>query len=233
MYRVLVPSGHKRYGDPCESFPLGAFEQAVLSRLREVDPREILGEVDGPDNLSALRGELKTVVAKINELMAELDAGGQVASLAKVMRNWEARRGRLEQEIAAAEREAASPRSEAWGEARTLIDALNKAPDQRQARIRMRSILRRLVDSIWVLLTHRGADRLASVQVWFAGCTRFRRYRILSRQARRSGGNIRPARWWASSSRANTYPDLIDLRKPEDIECELDHLKNFHPDADE
>ncbi len=149
-----------------------AFENSLLCRLREVDPREVLGTGDdGPDEVMALSGELAAVEAKIAELEAEL-LNGDVAALARVLRQRESRKAELARQLAQARRKAASPLGEAWAEAHTLLDAVSNAPDPEGARLRLRSAVRRIVSGVWLLVVPRGAHRLAAVQVHFAGGAR-------------------------------------------------------------
>jgi hypothetical protein len=92
----------------------------------------------------------------------------------------------------------------------TLAEALQKATDPADARLRLRLALRRIVDGIWLLVVPRGRVRLCAVQVYFAGGKRHRDYLIFHRAA----GNHRPAAWWARSlaSAAGAAGEL-DLRK--------------------
>src|SRR5262249_30210301 len=70
---------------PWRTFPFGAFESAVLSCLREIDPHEILNGDSGPDESLVLAGELARVETKIGELEAEL-LKGDVTAVVKVLR---------------------------------------------------------------------------------------------------------------------------------------------------
>jgi predicted short-subunit dehydrogenase-like oxidoreductase (DUF2520 family) len=54
------------------------------------------------------------------------------------------------------------------------------------ARLRLRSVLRRVVEDIRLLIVPRGHDRLAAVQIWFAG-SGHRDYLIFNRPARAKG----------------------------------------------
>ena len=109
---------------------IDVFERAVLSRLREIDPREVLPRGDGAaDRVLALTGRLAGVEGRIEAVQAQLVEGGELAPLVTVLRSLEGKRAAAAEELARAKREAASPLSEAWGECRSLVDALDKAPD--------------------------------------------------------------------------------------------------------
>jgi DNA invertase Pin-like site-specific DNA recombinase len=211
-WRVLLNTASADGRAPARSFPFETFERAVLSMLREVDPREVLGEDDGPDEAMVLAGRLAGVEGKIAELEAEL-LQGDVAALAKVLRQLEAQKRDLAQQLAEARQRAAHPLGAAWGEARSLIDALDGAPDPADARLRLRAALRRIVDSVWLLPVARGRDRLCAVQVWFAGGERHLDYLILSRPPKADGRRAaKGGGWWARSLASVAGPGDLDLR---------------------
>jgi hypothetical protein len=213
-HQVLVAAS-SRYGPdvPCWSFPYDTFEAAMLSLLAEVDPREVLGQEDTPDETLALSAELTRIEAKIAELEAEL-IKGDVAAVARVLRQMEARKRQVDDELAEARQRAASPLSESWGECRSLLDALGAAPDPEEARLRLRSVLHRIVESVWILVVPLGFDRLAAVQVYFKGDGR-RDYLIMNRRTRSNQKVHIPTRWWARSLAGVVQEGSLDLRKPE------------------
>src|SRR5262249_48087444 len=69
--------------------------------------------------------------------------------------------------LAAARQKACHPLSETWGEVQSLAAALAGAPDPEDARRRLRSALRRIVEKIMLLVIPRRRDRVAVVQVFF------------------------------------------------------------------
>ena len=212
-YRCLKNSNAiEGRGQSGRTFSLQAFEGAVLSCLREIDPHEILNGDHGVDESLALAGQLAGVEARIAELEAEL-ANGDVAALARVLRGLEARKRELAEALAEARQKAAHPLSESWGEAQSLIEVLNSAPDPEDARLRLRSALRRMVDVIYLLVVPRGSVRLAAVQIWFAGGKKHRDYLIVNKAAayKRKGG------WWARSLDPSLATD-IDLRDPASVQ---------------
>jgi hypothetical protein len=195
------------------SFPLEVFERAILSKLAELDPREIL-KGDEPDDTLLLSGQLTVLEGKIGELEAEM-LTGDIAALVRVMRTLEEQRRTLAEKLDKARREAAHPLSEAWGDASALLKALDEAPDPREARLRLRAALRRIVDSICLLVVPRGRDRLAAVQIWFAGNEEHRDYLILHRPAK-ANASARTAGGW----RVLSLADVVklgpgDLRRPD------------------
>ena len=196
------------------SFPAEVFEQAVLSCLREIDPREILPQADGAtDRVLSLTGKRADLLARVEKIKGQIVDGGEIASLVDVLRKLEARLAEAEEALAEAKRQAASPVSVTWGEYGSLVDALEAAPDPEEARVRLRSALRRMVESVWCLFVARGARRIAAVQVYFPGGQR-RDYLVLHQPATGGAVGDRPARWWVRSLAGMAKPGELDLRKP-------------------
>jgi DNA invertase Pin-like site-specific DNA recombinase len=201
------------------SFPAEVFEAAILSQLREVDPREVLGADSGPDDLAVKAGELTRLEGEIGQLEAELADGADIPSVVRVLKAKEARRAELAREVADLRHRAAHPLAESWGELRSLAEVLAKAKDPADARLRLRAAVRRVVESVWLLPTAAGAVRPCVAQVYFAGGA-VRSYLIAYRPAH--GPTRRPATWQAWSL-VDALPDCaLDLRDPADVrEMEL------------
>jgi DNA invertase Pin-like site-specific DNA recombinase len=211
--RLLINSAGSEARAPYQTFPADVFEESILTHLREIDPHEILNGDSGPDETQVLAGQLAQVEADIARLEAVL-LEGDVQAVARVLRVKEAEKKQVVEELARARQEAANPLSESWGQAQSLAAALNAAPDQADARLRLRSALRRIVAGIWVLIVGRGRHKLAGVQVWFAGEKRRRDY-LLWYESAAGGPNRprRPARRGSVSLAAVAGPADLDLRK--------------------
>lgn len=219
--RVLLAARARENGASAISFPCDAFETAILSKLREVDPRAVLGDAPGQEEITVLSSELAHVQARQDDVAAEL-LRGQASALAKAARELDRREKELREQLAEAKLRAAHPTGEAWGEAMTLASVLHSALKPREARLKLRSLLRRLIKEIWILVVPRGRDRLAAVQVYFLGdgC---RESVILHRpdKAGRCGWRVAGGLWahflsgWLRLSRRRLLGGL-DLRKRED-----------------
>jgi hypothetical protein len=86
--------------------------------LREVDPREVLGEPDaGAGGVLELSDRLTRVESSITRVEAEMEANGESPTLFRRLREKEAAKKRLAEELAEQRRKAASPLAETWGEA--------------------------------------------------------------------------------------------------------------------
>jgi hypothetical protein len=207
--RVLVTSSTARgqSGARRVGFRVQVFEDEVLKMLREINPRAILPAGDtNADRVLTLTGKLAHVEERVEKLKAKLLGEDDLDALIGPLRELDARRKALADELAVARREAANPVSEYWGEFGNLHDALRRAADQADARIRLRSALRRMVGGIWCLFVARGRWQYAAVQVWFTGGSH-RDYLI--RHARTPGSP-------GVATRSFVAPgaDGLDLRKP-------------------
>jgi hypothetical protein len=202
QWRVLMNSGGKSNESEGTSFPEAVFEEAVLRCLREVDPAD-LTQRDGPDRVSVLSGRLEMVREQLAEMRAELSACTRVPrGMAQVMADLEDEEGRLEEERRQAQQEAAHPLSESWGQAQTLLALVSTA----EQRLRLRSLLRRVVEGIWVLVVPRGWDRVAALQMRFRGTEEVRSYLIAYRKDVMPGGRK------ASRRRRERGEDTVTVR---------------------
>jgi DNA invertase Pin-like site-specific DNA recombinase len=140
------------------TFPLAAFEEAILSQLREVDPRELLPRPDGGPaaRVLSLSGQLAEKEAELAKVKDRLERKYSDA-VADVLERHEEAVASLRLELAQVRQEAASPTAEAWGELRSLLDV----PGTDDARVRLRAALRRVVESISCVFAALGRERLA------------------------------------------------------------------------
>lgn len=215
--KTLVPYNATRGidGSKMVSFPLATFEAAILSCLKEIKPREVVPEEEGQDKTLVLSGQLAEAESEIEKLKARLKVRYSDA-VAEVLEEREEEQQRLIAELQMERQKAASPLSEAWGECKTLVDALQQAPSLEEARVRLRSALRRIVESVGCLFVARGRERLAAVQIWFAGGKKHRDYLILHQPAIGGAVGSRPARWHVCSLADAIESKAMDFRKPED-----------------
>jgi DNA invertase Pin-like site-specific DNA recombinase len=210
-------------GEEARSFPMATFEKAILSMLREVDPREVLPRDDTPDEAAALDTKLTGVKAELTLVEDDLDKNGYNPLLSQRARTLEARKGELETALAAARQRAACPASRSWQEFGDLVDVLENAADPEDARLRLRAALRRVVDQIWLLVVPRGRDRLACVQVWFSGGG-YRSYLIVYRPPQANKNGRRRGACYVDSIKqpegfeAGIPLHMWDLRNPNDAE---------------
>jgi DNA invertase Pin-like site-specific DNA recombinase len=214
-YPVLINYNGEQGRSPCWSFPFPVFEAAILEKLRELDPHEILNGDQGPDETLVLSGQLAGVETELASAAAWMESNGFSATIGKRIQSLEENKKDLARRLAEARQRAATPLSESWGAAQSLMSAIDQAPDPEDARLRLRSALRRMVDSIYLLVVPHGRDRICAVQVHFAGGKKRRDYLILHRPPR-ANGTVRTAGSWEVRSLATVAkPDDLDLRKPD------------------
>jgi hypothetical protein len=158
------------------------------------------------------------VAAQITRIKDNLLTGGDVASLADVLRQLEAKQRALaEQEKAARQREAL-PLAEAWRETKSLLEAMKSAGDSNGFRARLRAVLRREIAEMWVLIVPRGCVRLCALQVWFTGGRAHRDYLVMHCPPK-SNGKTRTEGGWACRSLTDTVAlGDFDLRNREHAE---------------
>ena len=196
------------------SLPYAVFETAVLSCLREIDPHEILNGDHPPDETATLAGELVGIEAELADAAAFMEANGFSPTIGKRIADLETRKREQAERLADARQAAAHPLSESWGECQSLVDTLAAAADPHDARLRLRSALRRIVVGMRLLIVPRKQDRLAAVQFDFGGKHHSRRNYLLRYRpsSRTRPGEWRVRSWTDESLRKAKMPEQFDLR---------------------
>jgi DNA invertase Pin-like site-specific DNA recombinase len=182
--RVLITSKSVNALGVCVSFPYDPFERAILTHLAEIDPKEVVGTEADPDEVATAEGELQWIRERADTLKAEL-LTGEVAAVTAVLRDLEARERELQAKIERAKAEAAKPKGESWDEARsiiadmadatgtpreklrTVLRALEDASDKVDARVRLQAAIRRVVETITILIRPVGRVRHCIAQIAF------------------------------------------------------------------
>lgn len=195
-------------------FSVEVFERAVLGQLREIDPLTILPDGAGVGSAAqralALEQRLGETVGRIERLKAQM-VEGEEGDVLDVLRSLGKKRDAEAAELELAQREAASPLTRSWGECKTVLEALEQAPNQDEARLRLRAALRRVVEGVWCVFAAVGSWRMAAVQVRFAGGAH-RDYFILHRGATGGAVGSRPAQTWVQSFKDVAVKGELDLR---------------------
>jgi DNA invertase Pin-like site-specific DNA recombinase len=213
-YPVLVNTNSESCDSRAYSFPYLVLEEAVLKCLREIDPAEILPGGSKVDEVTVIKGQLDGVEAELTEASAYMDAHGFSATIGKRVTALEDRKKELVALLAAARQKASSPLSEVWAETKNLAATLATAADPRDTRLRLRSALHRIAESITLLVVPWRHERFAAVQINFTdgGC---RSYAILHKPA----SGRRKESWWCRSLSTVASPGNLDLRRREDAEA--------------
>jgi DNA invertase Pin-like site-specific DNA recombinase len=217
------------------SFPLETFERAILSALAELDPRELLPQVEERDEEAILVAEVAGLDAELADAAAFMESHGFSPTIGKRVTDLEARKRDLAAKLVDARARASCPAGEAWKEFGSLLSVLDNSPDVNDARMRLRSALRRTVEEIQMLVVPRIRDRLAAVQVSFPGGAR-RDYLILHRP-HRGNGKARKEGWFKVRSITDKEMAAVgltlfggDLRDPDDSANTLSYLESLPQD---
>jgi DNA invertase Pin-like site-specific DNA recombinase len=193
---------------PCYTFPYDVFETAVLSLLREVNSAEVLPKDEPPSEVEVLRTKLAAIRSDIAGLQADLKTSYSKA-IAAVLRDREAVEVQLTSELQDQLARDARPLHAAWEQLPSLVDLIAEKGDE--ARLKLRTVLRRVIAEAWVLIVPRGSLRLASVQFFFSEGAR-RDYLILYQLATKK----HPGGWQACSLATVAKDNELDLRRHRD-----------------
>ncbi|MBP3953767.1 recombinase family protein [Gemmata sp. G18] len=193
------------------SFSADTFESAVLSKFREIDAREIVG--NRPDPTASFANRLDEIERRITSIKSQLVSGDEdVGPVMEALRNLEAERKTAAEQLRVARQEAASTLADAWADCHSLADLLASTPAPADTRARLRASIQRVVKQVYCLFVAKSKTRIAAVQVWFEGGESHRDYLIVHRC--RIGSQA--AEWFVRSLVLPTSAEGLDLRKRED-----------------
>jgi hypothetical protein len=195
----------------CTSFAYDPFETALLYWLKEIDPAEVIGVGEqGPNPVDVLEGQLSEVRGELKEARAYLNAKKFSATIADHVTSLEDRETELTRDLEAARHAAAHPLEEAWRDCKGLLEAVGSAADPEGTRLRLRAVLRRTVEAIYLLVVPRTIDRIAAVQVRFKGNGRTQREYLLWYRKPHTGFGGRNPGWVRSVSVHSPWPGIQD-----------------------
>jgi DNA invertase Pin-like site-specific DNA recombinase len=206
--RILLPASSVDGGGGRRlSFPYGVFEDALLSRLAEIDPADVVRQ--GPARESvALTEALKDVDALLDVWKAKMDTPAIADVVAEKLAELGTRRKDLAKRLKDAQARQTDPQLAAWAEAQGLLRLAKK----HDARLRLRQLLRAMVDVVLVLVVPRRSHRLAAVQAHFSAGGR-RDYLVHYWAA----GNCHEGGWEVLSSADTRALGELDLRRPDHV----------------
>jgi DNA invertase Pin-like site-specific DNA recombinase len=219
------------------TFPYPVFEAAILSQLREVEPEAVTPpEADGGGRGTAERAGVGPEPQ--GGTGAGAGQGGNVSILAEAARAVAAREEELVAALEAAGAEQVAPAADTLAEAKTLAGMLADVPEEEleDVRLRLRSALRRVVDSVYVLVGSVGRVRVAAVEVYFRATGRSRNYFIRVKQPHGGPNGRTPGRWWCSSNRVTITKGgkvWAGLRDPKNVPMYLRELAEWIPEEGE
>jgi DNA invertase Pin-like site-specific DNA recombinase len=227
--QVLVNARSMEGGAESVSFPYDVFENAVLDRLHEIDPADIL-RTPPAGEAAELAAQLAVQEQRLRQLQANLTDGDKdVPALMQAVREQNSRVKDTARRLAVARQKESHPLSAAWGELKTRLSLAADAVH----RLRIRDLLRTIVEDIRVLIVPcqlqrrptpprpaercngtrkprpRGSHRWVWVQMTFAEAAT--RHFVIHHQA---AGHGRPGGWACGTLR---WKKDADLRDPEHV----------------
>jgi hypothetical protein len=203
-------------GGRLRSFDYTAFEDAVCTKLYEINPADIVGESDAGRDTAALAGQLADCEQRRGAFKASMRGKTMTPLLADEAIALDQEYERLKEELSEAQARAEQPLSEAWGEQQSLLLTMKNAADPVAVRERLRERLRQTVRQIWLLVVPVGRERMAAVQIDFHGSDHKRHYIIRFRQAVKTQNFSRPAQWCYDSWPSDGPWKGFDLASRED-----------------
>jgi DNA invertase Pin-like site-specific DNA recombinase len=208
------------------SFPAAPFEEAILSRLVEIKPSDIQGDSNEGRKVELTASRLAEIDTLIGLWTNKMDDQAIVDTVAAKLAELGARRKSTAAELAEAQRDAASPAPETWGEFRSLA-AMLKNPSY-ELRMKVQAALRRSLDNVYCVFVRRGSYALGGAVIYFQGGTR-RSYTIIHRRSR--AGNHPAATWCGSIRHPSGLPfNMEGLKDPDDVESVRQFLDNYPQD---
>jgi hypothetical protein len=204
LQRVLSCNSAAQGRGAAYSFPQETFERAILSVLAEVNVQELFPPEGGAavSEAERLGADLEEIRNREALYQAELRKG-DVTALGAALRDLEREKRDKEQQLAEARVKEIHPTSESWKECRGLLEALDRAEDPEEVRVRLRTALRRIIQGIWMVVVERGRIRLCEVLILFQNGGSDKAYRgatIFYKSAENNQhGKGTPARWYVLS----------------------------------
>ena len=131
---------------PSISFPTDVFEPAVLSLLKELNPRDVLVEESTGESV-ARAASLVRVESSIASILTEMETHGESPVLFKRLRQKESEQQELSTKLTEARLREQNPKSSAFAEMVTLVDIATSE----QHRLRLRELLRTIIEECTAL----------------------------------------------------------------------------------
>jgi DNA invertase Pin-like site-specific DNA recombinase len=210
---TVIPVNVCARGAVWRSFSADVLEAAVVSKLRELKAADVFpAGGDAAKRVEAAAARTAELEGLIAVWTAKMETPELVDVVAAKLTELEVKRRAAAAELEEAQRDAASPASEGWGEFRSLAGLLASNPGD-EVRERVRAALRRVVESIHCLFTPAGRVRLAAARVQFRDGGGHRDYLIVSEPARANASARRPGRWWVRSFAEAGVQGTLDLRR--------------------
>jgi DNA invertase Pin-like site-specific DNA recombinase len=178
----LISSGAQRglAGSTYTTFPYHVVEEAFLTLVKELKPKDILPEHKNghQEKVAALTGRLQELDHQIGRVKADLKAGGDFDAGLQFLRELEGEKVDTAAALEKAKAEAVANDAETLGEAQSLIGLLDSATDDERPvlRTKIKARIAALVSEMWMLVvplaarkrkSATGHARVAALSIWF------------------------------------------------------------------
>lgn len=212
-HAVLVPTNATQGRGKWASFPAEQFEEAFLREFAELNAADIEG--DGREAAKKVReksGRKEELEALIRAWEAKMGNLSIIDRVAANLEKFTAEHKQVCKDLADAQREAASPLSEAVGGLKTLAELLAR-DNSDEMRLKVRGALRQCIESVHCLFLGTMTTRLAAVRVQFRESDEHRDY-LIAVTYQRAGGRRGPVLSPPRSFKEAALPGRFDLRDP-------------------
>jgi DNA invertase Pin-like site-specific DNA recombinase len=166
-----------------------AFETAVLSRLRELKPSDVVPDGKATNGRKAevarLSGRLLDIDSRLERAQQRARTASDFDAFLDLIQALQAERKGVVERLAELGREEDGRSPADLGEAQSLIGLLEQVPSDQRAdlRRRLKGRIRALVEDGRVLIVRRGMKCLCAIQLWFRGGDRQRSYLLWHKAA--------------------------------------------------
>lgn len=180
----------KRYIDgkgPCRSFPVKPFETAMFESLKELRYEDVFPKGKPlTDEIMALEGKRDELRALVRDAADAMKPGQEIKAVMARMGQWEREAEDLDRQIAELRQKNASPQTDAWRDVQQAVDL-----EDPETRVRVRSAVARLVESMTCVFHGTTVWRYAFVMVRFKDSHAFRQVAIWHRAGKYTFGGGR------------------------------------------
>jgi DNA invertase Pin-like site-specific DNA recombinase len=213
---VWVPVEARTNRDaPWMTYQIEPLERAVRDQLAEIKASDLVPDEGGAaQQVATLSNELHDVRHSIKSWSAKMHLKDIEDIVTEKLLQFRRREQDLTRQLCEAQALADCPVSEALGQAQAAAANL----DDDDSRLRYRAALRRVVQSIYILVLPSTpyAERFAAVQVNFKGSTAVRHYLVSYKVNKRADGTATTT-YAVKSFKDASVAGKHDLRKPADV----------------
>jgi DNA invertase Pin-like site-specific DNA recombinase len=209
--RVLINTKANEGRATCYSFPFIPFERAIFAMLSEIKPEDVLGPEDAITDTRVIEQRIEELEEQLGRFRENMMAGDSSRTLDQVVKAKETERDSLLAQLEGHREQNVSSPEDTWSQTQSLLEALGQADDPTEVRLRLRSLLPRVIASMWLYVSAQGRQRHVSVQIHFKESETTRMYSIFLQPPRDNGRGRTPGAWLVLSGTGDVL--LHDLRR--------------------